>query len=91
MNVKQKAQLIRKAVREAGYDYVESFNNKLKDHNRLKCTLFGQKFSKEQYDLWLTKINEKLKEYKVEVISSNFEEVEWYGYSGHYAYIARFN
>ena len=91
MDLKQKAKLIRKAVRESGVNYVVSYNDKNKDHRRLKCIPLHNLYTDRQYDEWLKAINLKLKEYGVEVISSYFESCHVRCGARYIAYVARFN
>lgn len=90
MDKRKKAKLIRKAVREAGYDYWCTYNDKNKDHQRLKCMQNGFDHGAVQYNKWAKEINKKLKELGVEVISSGFECLERPGYGDYMAYVAKF-
>lgn len=90
MDKRKKAKLIRKVVREAGYDYWCTYNDKNKDHQRLKCMQNGFDHGAVNYAKWEKEINKKLKEAGVEVISSGFECLERPGYGDYMAYVARF-
>ena len=90
MDQRKKAKLIRQAVLESGYDYWCTYNDKNKDHQRLKCMQNGFDHGAVQYNKWAKEINKKLKELGVEVISSGFECLERPGYGDYMAYVAKF-
>lgn len=91
MDQRKKAKLIRQAVREAGYGYGCTYNDKIKSGRRLKCMQNGYDHGLEQYAKWEKEINKRLKELGVDVISSGFEYLVRPGYGDYVAYVARFN
>lgn len=91
MDARTKAKLIRQAVKQAGYDYTLSFNDKSKSGvRRLKCMRNGYNYGETKYAEWLKQINQQLKDAGVTVISSEFELLERPFYGTYYAYVARF-
>lgn len=74
MDARTKAKLIRKAVKEAGYDYWFTFNDKNKDGTRrIKCMRNGYDFGVEQYNKWLDAIKQSLKDQQVEYSYIGFD------------------
>lgn len=90
MDQRQKAKLIRQTVREAGYDFWASYNDKNKNGRRLKCMRNGYDFGPKQYAKWEKTINKRLKELGVEVDSCGFERCDRPGYGDYQALVVRF-
>ena len=80
---------IRDAVREGGYDFWFSYNDKLANGRKIKFMRNGVMHTSRMYNKWTKQINKALTDRNIVVKSAQFEECYKPGYGPYQAFVVR--